>query len=222
MPVAVQLPPVMTVDELLKWPGDGTGRRAELVDGVIRMQNPASDAHGTIRSNVHFRISGRLRKTPPQCRIVINRGVAPRLRTKRTYRAPELGVTCTPNRAYVHMLPDPMLLIEIRSPSNAEHAWRNIPPYATLPSVTEILIVESTRMAAELLRRQADGIWPQLGANCARRHNLALLDRARRHFGRGLSGYASGGRSFNAMRLAGHPPRRVDYRMTHCLPRTAP
>ena len=163
MSLAEKFPSLMTVDEFLVWPGDGTGRRAELIDGVIRMQDPASDAHGMVQSNLHFLISGHLRKSRPQCRIVITPGVAPRLRTKWNYREPELGVTCTPNRKGVHMLPDPILLIEVLSPSNARDTWSNIPLYATLPTVSEILIVDSSRVSAEVLRRQPDGTWPQEG-----------------------------------------------------------
>ena len=35
------------------------------------------------------------------------------------------------------------------------------PLYASVPSVREILIVESTECSAELLRRGTDGSWPQ-------------------------------------------------------------
>ena len=150
----------MTVDEFLKWPGDGTGRRYELVHGVLRMQNPASDAHGTIQSRLNQLIANHLERTRPHCRIVANPGIAPRLRTHWNYREPELGVTCTPNRPDVHMLPDPILLIEVLSPSNADNTWSNIALYATVPSVAEILIVESTKVGAELLRRLPDGNWP--------------------------------------------------------------
>ena len=58
-------------------------------------------------------------------------------------------------------MPDPILLIEILSPSNGRDTWNNIAHYATVPSVTEILIVDSTKVAAECLRRQPDGSWPQ-------------------------------------------------------------
>ena len=161
MSQAAKIPALMTVDEFIVWPGDGTGRRYELVDGVLRMQDPASDTHGTIQSNLHFLISAHLRKSRPKCRIVINPGIAPRLRAKWNYREPELGVTCTPNRAGVHMMPDPILLIEILSPSNAPNTWSNIPLYAMLPTVTEILIVDSSTVSAEVLRRLPDGAWPQ-------------------------------------------------------------
>ena len=35
MSLAVKLPDLMTIDEFLKWPGDGTGTRYELVDGEL-------------------------------------------------------------------------------------------------------------------------------------------------------------------------------------------
>ena len=42
----------MTVAEFLAWPGDGTGRVYELVDGELRAQDAASDTHGTIQSEL--------------------------------------------------------------------------------------------------------------------------------------------------------------------------
>jgi hypothetical protein len=58
------------------------------------------------------------------------------------------------------MMPDPVLLIEILSPSNEAETWANIWAYTTIPSVTEILAVHSTRIVAELLCREANGSWP--------------------------------------------------------------
>ena len=58
------------------------------------------------------------------------------------------------------ILPDPILLIEILSPGNASDTWDNVWSYTTIPSVREIVVVHSTRLFAELLRRQADGNWP--------------------------------------------------------------
>lgn len=158
---AAKLQPLMTVDEYLAWPGDGTATRHELVDGVLRAQDPASDVHGTIQSNLVGLIWNHLLAHRPNCRVVTTPGIKPLLRAQWNYRIPELGVTCTPNRADVHNTPDPVLLIEILSPSNSADTWSNIPLYATLPSVTEILIVDSTKVAAELLRRGGDGHWPQ-------------------------------------------------------------
>ena len=60
-----------------------------------------------------------------------------------------------------HALTDPVLVVEILSPSNAAETWSNIWTYTTIPSVREILILRSATIGAELLRRDADGTWPE-------------------------------------------------------------
>lgn len=151
----------MTVAEFLAWPGDGTDTRYELVNGVLRAQDAASDAHGSMQSRLNAIISNHLDRTRPGCRIVANPGVVSPVRADWSYRIPELGVTCTPNRPDVHAMPDPLLLIEILSPTNFQDTWSNIALYATLPTVSEILIVDSTKVSVELLRRGDNGTWPQ-------------------------------------------------------------
>ena len=158
---ARKLPEMMTVGDFLDWPGDGTAARYELVDGVLRAQEAASDTHGTIQSNLVGIIQPHLRRERPGCRVVTAPGVRPRLRANWNFRIPELGVTCVPNRADQHAIPEPVVLIEILSPSNATETWSNIPLYASLPSVAEILIVDSSKVSAEILRRGQDGSWPQ-------------------------------------------------------------
>jgi Uma2 family endonuclease len=156
-----QLPQRMTVAEFLAWRGDGSGRIWELVEGVPRAQDAASDTHGTVHGNLTRIIGNHLEAKRPNCRIVVAPGVRPRLRADWNHRVPEIGVTCAPNLADVHSIPDPTLLIEVLSGSNAKDTWSNVPLYATLPSVQEILLVDSTAVGAHLLRRQPDGSWPQ-------------------------------------------------------------
>ena len=71
------------------------------------------------------------------------------------------GVTCAPALPTDKALRDPVLLIEILSPSNRAETWTNVWSYTTIPSVREILILHSTRVGADLLRREADGTWPE-------------------------------------------------------------
>jgi Uma2 family endonuclease len=71
-----------------------------------------------------------------------------------------MAVTCAPPKPNQRHIEDPILIVEILSPSNREDTWSNVPLYATLPSVQEILLVESERVGAELLRRGTDGVWP--------------------------------------------------------------
>ena len=49
---AVKVPPLMTVADFLDWVGNGTSTRYELVDGVLRAQDPASDTHNTILASM--------------------------------------------------------------------------------------------------------------------------------------------------------------------------
>ena len=94
------------------------------------------------------------------CHVVSEGGVIPRVRHDRNYRIPDLVVTCSPP-SNAPMVSDPVLIVEILSPSNEVETWANIWAYTTIPSVAEILIVSSTKIEAELLRRNADGTWPE-------------------------------------------------------------
>ena len=155
-----KLPPLMTVADFLDWPGDGLGTRYELVDGVLRAMAPGSDTHGTIQSNLTYVVTSHLRQSRPGCRAVTNLGVQPRVRADWNFRIPDLGVTCAPNRPGEIMTPEPLLLIEVLSPGNANDTYENVRAYATLPSVQEILVVHSTRVRVEVLRRGSNGDWP--------------------------------------------------------------
>ncbi|MFM9939476.1 MAG: Uma2 family endonuclease [Hyphomicrobiaceae bacterium] len=158
---APKLPPLMTVEEFLAWPGDGSGRIYELVEGELRAQDAARDTHGTIHAHLARIIGNHIEAARPNCRVVAAPGLQPNLRATWNYRIPEIAVTCTANRADVHKTPDPLLVIEVLSPSNVRDTWSNIPLFASLPSVMEILVVDSTEVIAHLLRRKADGSWPE-------------------------------------------------------------
>ncbi len=159
--VAPKLPPLMDVAEFLEWPGDGTATRYELVDGVLRAMAPPSDTHGTIQSNLIRLLANHLIERRPNCRVVTTPGVQPRIRADWNFRIPGIGVTCAPNVPGVVMMPDPILLIEILSPGNASASWDNIWAYASMPCVLELAVVHGFRLKAEVLRKDADGAWPE-------------------------------------------------------------
>ena len=58
------------------------------------------------------------------------------------------------------IVPDPVLLIEVLVPGHASDTWDNVWSYTTIPSVREIVVVHSTRIMAEVLRRDGEGNWP--------------------------------------------------------------
>ena len=155
-----KLPPIMTVADFIEWPGDSIGTSYELIDGVVRAMAPASDTHNTIVGNLVGLIRDQLIKTRPGCRVIAAPGVQPNVRANWNFRIPDLGVTCKPSKSGEIMTPDPILLVEVLSPGNSQDTYENVRAYATLQSVKEILVVHSTSMKAELLRRDASGGWP--------------------------------------------------------------
>jgi Uma2 family endonuclease len=150
----------MTVADFLDWPGDGTGRKFQLVDGELRAMSPGSATHGTIQMTLGRLIGNHLVGDGNRCRVVSEPAVATRVRANVNMRVPDLGVTCTHDAPGQQMLPDPMVLIEILSPGNAPDTWDNVWSYTTIPTVREIAVVHSTRVLVELLRRDGDGNWP--------------------------------------------------------------
>ena len=148
----------MTVAEFLDWPGDGSSARFELIDGELRAMDPASVTHGIIHANIGALLHSHL--TGTRCKPVAAPGVIPRLRAAMNMRVPDIAVNCVPDQAGQRALPDPILIIEILSPSNETETRANVWAYASIPSVREILLVQSTSMGAEILRRQPDGNWP--------------------------------------------------------------
>jgi Uma2 family endonuclease len=155
-----KLPPSMTVAEFLDWPGDGSGRTFQLVDGELRAMSPRSATHGTIQANLCCLIRNVLVASGSGCRIVTEPGVITHIRSHLNMRVPDLGITRTADAPGQHALPDPIALIEILPPGNSSDTWDNVWAYTTIPSVREIAVVHSTRMLAEALRRGSDGHWP--------------------------------------------------------------
>ena len=121
-----------TVEQFLDWPGDGRVKRYELVDGVVRAMSPASTTHGTIQGNLAVLIGSHLRASGSPCRLVVTPGVIPRMNAARNFRIPDLGVTCAPDAERQIGMPDPILLVEILSPSDEADTWSNIWTYGTL------------------------------------------------------------------------------------------
>lgn len=142
----------MTVAEFLAWnPGDG--RLWQLVDGEPVAMAPASQTHGAIQNELGRLLGNHLAELGSRCRVVTTPGVVPRVGANENVRVPDLGVTCTPP-SLDHMMPNPVLLVEVLSPSNVAETRANIWSYTTIPSVREILLVHSARVGA-------DGEWPE-------------------------------------------------------------
>ena len=160
MSALAKLPIRMSAADFLDWePGDGL--RYELVDGEPRAMAPAGTIHAFLQNELGRLIGNHLRERGSDCEALANPGVIPHLLSAHNIRVPDLAVTCAPLTPGQATLADPVLLIEILSPSNQAKTWSNVWAYTSIPSVREILVLHSTRMAAELLRRNPEGVWPE-------------------------------------------------------------
>jgi Uma2 family endonuclease len=153
------LPTGLNVDEFLEW-ADTTDGRFELVDGDVRAMAPASQTHGLIFAEMARVIGNHLIKSGGRCRVVVEPGVKTRVRSTENWRIPELAVICKPPVVGQLMVENPILIVEVLSPSNYKATWSNVYAYCAIPSVREILILQSLRVDGWLLRRDADNNWP--------------------------------------------------------------
>lgn len=149
----------MTVVEFLTWnPQDSD--RWELIDGTPRSMAPAAPRHGAIQAEVARLIGNHLIEARPSCRVITEPGVQPKVRGNFNTRVPDLAVTCAAWNPDDRLLPEPLLVMEILSPSNKADTWANVWTYVTIPSVREIVIVYTAEVRVDLLRRDTDGTWP--------------------------------------------------------------
>lgn len=162
----------MTVAEFIDWPGDGSGLKHQLVDGEPQAMAPASTTHGRIQASFARLLGNHLIGT--SCDVVIEPGVIPRVRAEANMRVPDIAVTCAPDDPASHALIEPVILVEILSPSNEAQTRANVWAYTTIPTVREIVLVRSTHIAAELIRREPNGGWPANSLPIGEQDRLAL------------------------------------------------
>lgn len=150
----------MTVTKFLEWANvDHSSTRWQLCDGEPEMMAPASERHGRIQGELATLLGMHFRNRHSPCSVVVTPGVIPRVRSAENYRIPDLAISCSPTPGESAIL-EPIVLIEILSPSNETETLANIWTYTSIPSVTEIVTLRSDRIEAEILRRQPDHSWP--------------------------------------------------------------
>lgn len=151
-------PALMTVDDFLSWDGGGHVGKIELVDGVPRLMAPASATHGLMQGNVITAFNIHLRGRKSHCRAATEAPVLPPLARRINARAPDVVVTCAPISTS-GVIEEPVLIVEVLSPGNEAETWESIRALAPIPSLSEILVLSSTAVEAQVFRRLADGSW---------------------------------------------------------------
>lgn len=154
------LPPLMTVEAFFDWPGDGTETRYDLYEGEPRAMAPASPVHGLIQANAARLFGNHLAAAGRRCPVMTEAALTPRLGADINLRIPDVVVTCAPLGPKDRVVAEPLLIVEVMSPSNERVTQGNVWSYSSIPSVREILLLRSDRAQAEVATKDADGVWP--------------------------------------------------------------
>jgi len=140
----------MVLAEFLDW-DDGTETRYELVRGKVVAMAPTSARHSVIASKLSAALEAGLRRP---CYVGTNAGVVRPDRDDTFYEA-DLVVSCTPLHADMPTIPHPTIVVEILSPSTADHdRGSKLYDYRRIESVQEIALVASEQRHVEIWRRR--------------------------------------------------------------------
>jgi Uma2 family endonuclease len=140
----------MTVAEFLRW-DDGTDTRYELIDGCPVAMAPAAPAHSVIAANLSHELRSGVRSP---CYVGNEAGVQRPDRDDTFYEA-DVIVSCTPVDPGRAAIPDPVLVVEVLSPSTIEHdRGRKAYDYSQIDSVQEIVLVSSEQRHVVIWRRR--------------------------------------------------------------------
>ncbi len=130
--------------------------RWELVSGVVRMMAGGTARHDMIATNLRVALAQRLRGTG--CRVF---GSDFRLVTpKGDVAYPDLSVRCGPVDPEATQMDDPVLLVEVLSPSTAQFdLTRKKRAYEAIPSLRALVYVVPEEPLVLVLRRGEGDAW---------------------------------------------------------------
>ncbi len=142
---------LMSLDEFLTWEHDQP-ERYEYANGVATMMTGGSAAHVTIAMNLAFALRQALRGTGcgpfgSDMKVIANH----------TVRYPDILVTCRPVGDWDDHLSDPILIIEVISPSTErEDRGRKKFDYFATSSIRQYAIIEQDERLIDLYTRTGD------------------------------------------------------------------
>ena len=148
---------LLTVEEFLDaCPNDQ--RHYQLIGGVIVAMAPAATPHQLIAGVLGGEIYAALRANRPGCFVRPQAGIAPHGLQGREHFETDLTVSCAPvDRDYRGIVQRPILIVEILSPStDRDDVFIKLPSYRQIPTLQEILYVETDRVGATVYRRSDD------------------------------------------------------------------
>ncbi len=135
---------------------DVSNKRHEFINGEVYAMAGASDDHNVIAGNLFGNLWGHLRDD--LCQVFMENM---KLRfDESNFYYPDIFVACDESPESRFYRDEPVLIIEILSPSTREIDRREkLNIYQQIPSVQEYIIIEQEKIHIELHRRQPDGNW---------------------------------------------------------------
>lgn len=128
----------------------------EYIDGDVYAMAGANDNHNLIGGDIYIALGTHLRNSSCQpfysdmkVRVAIN-----------IFYYPDILVSCEENSENRHFRNNPILVIEITSPSTEriDHQEKLL-AYQRIQSVQEYIVIDQNRINIELHRRQTDATW---------------------------------------------------------------
>jgi Uma2 family endonuclease len=128
----------------------------EFIDGEVYAMAGTSQNHNRITGNFYNFLLTQLRDS--SCEPFIENVKV--LAAENVFYYPDVLVTCEGNFKNPYYCEEPILIIEVVSPSTAQVDRREkLRAYQQMPSVQEYVIVEQEKISVEIHRRQPDGRW---------------------------------------------------------------
>lgn len=143
---------LMSLDEFLAWEREQPARY-EYAGGIVTMMTGASLAHATITMNVAFALRKALRGTG--CRPFASDA---KVVAAGAVRYPDVAVTCEPVTGSDDIVPDPISVVEVLSPSTEreDRGRKKFDYFATL-TIRQYALVEQDERRIDLYTRAGNG-----------------------------------------------------------------
>ncbi len=147
----------MSVDEFLDWES-GDDLRYELRDGVVVAMAPTKPPHQILAASL-ARFLDQALDEKPSCSVRAEAAIVPVDREGVVHTA-DLAVTCREHEVEQQHTPDPLVIVEILSPSTESYDRRvKLPDYRMIPSVAEIVLLAQDQLYCEVHRRFDRNRW---------------------------------------------------------------
>lgn len=125
-----------TVEEFDRWHA-AQPERWEFFAGTPVMMAPASNIHSIIKGNVYAALRAKLAGSP--CRAFVD---GPEVKGTAFSAIPDVVVTCSPIDPRASVIHDPVLIVEVLSPSSErDDAGRKWQAYSLIPSLQHYLVI---------------------------------------------------------------------------------